>query len=87
MNDAQEEAALVPADSLRGKLVYFLESGITHKGSAEERREEAERLVDEYVHELADGIRAYAAVALGGESEEIYGYVADMIDPAKRRSE
>ena len=85
MNDAQEEAALVPADSLRGKLIYFLESGITYKDTPEERQAEAARLVDEYVHELADGLRAYAAVALSGDPEEIYGYAADMIDPEKRK--
>lgn len=35
----------------------------------------------EHAHELAEKIRAWAAVEVGGEIEEIYGYAADLVDP------
>ncbi|MDX3515907.1 hypothetical protein PV755_44620 [Streptomyces caniscabiei] len=34
-----------------------------------------------HAHESADKIRQWAAVEVGGEIEEIYGYAADLIDP------
>ncbi|MDX2550142.1 hypothetical protein [Streptomyces stelliscabiei] len=39
------------------------------------------KLIDDFAHELAEKIRAWAAVEVGGEIEEIYGYAADLIDP------
>ncbi len=43
--------------------------------------EEAAELLDAFAHELAEQIRGWAAVQVGGEIEEIYGYAADLIDP------
>lgn len=43
--------------------------------------EEAAELIDGFAHELAEKIRGWAAVEVGGEIEEIYGYAADLIDP------
>ena len=34
-----------------------------------------------HAHERAEQIRQWAAVEVGGEIEEIYGYAADLIDP------
>lgn len=46
---------------------------------------EDERIVEaalaEHARELAAKIRQWAAVEVGGEIEEIYGYAADLIDP------
>ena len=43
--------------------------------------DEASALIDAFAHELAEQIRGWAAVQVGGETEEIYGYAADLIDP------
>jgi hypothetical protein len=43
--------------------------------------DEAAGLLDAYAHELAEQIRQRAAVQVGGEIEEIYGYAADLIGP------
>jgi hypothetical protein len=50
---------------------YFIDDWHAHLGA----------LLDAFAHELAEQIRGWAAVQVGGEIEEIYGYAADLIDP------
>lgn len=76
-----------PAESLREKLIYFLEPGITYKKDPAERRAEAGRLVDEYAHELAEQQRAYAEEEWTGSDarmilrRRVARHLADLIDP------
>lgn len=63
--------------SARERLVEALKNpglvGFDEEGAAE--------LIDSFAHELAEQIRQWAAIQVGGEIEEIYGYAADLIDP------
>jgi hypothetical protein len=60
--------------SARDELEHYL----TFSGHGPTKRKE---LIDAFAHELAEQIRGWAAVQVGGEVEEIYGYAADLIDP------
>jgi hypothetical protein len=74
--------AMTPEQSLREKLIYFLEYAPHLKDRApEERRAEAGRMVDAYAHELADTIRAWAEED-GGAPE--YGSIENVLEAADR---
>lgn len=74
-----------PVESLREKLIYFLEPGLAHKKDRAERRAEAGRLVDEFAHELADRARRGVDVL----EEHVGGFqyardvreILDVVDP------
>lgn len=58
----------VPIDPETGHMVMDVEAHVVG-------------LLDAFAHELAEQIRGWAAVQVGGDIEEIYGYAADLIDP------
>jgi hypothetical protein len=74
-----------PAESLREKLIYFLEYAPHLKDrTPEERRAEGARMVDAYAHELAKEQRAYArecGTPLEDGSTVSAGDLIDLIDP------
>lgn len=84
LNSLADEMDNSTAESLRKKLIYFTEVGITYEKDRDRRRAEAARLVDEYVHELAEYQRRVAAGwAADGYAAEADGLRqgADAIDP------
>ena len=81
-----------PAESLREKLIYFLEYAPHLKDrTPEERRAECARMVDEYAHDLAEKQRMWALDYVGDGDDSSYDYTyavtlgaklaADLIDP------
>ena len=74
-----------PAESLREKLIYFLEYAPHLKDrTPEERRAEGARMVDEYAHELAEQQRAWAREPLTDAGAPEYGSVENVIEAADR---
>jgi len=75
---------VTPAESLREKLIYFVENNFLAGRTREESCDIATRVVDEYVHELAEEIRVEGNRRDVVNNElEAMGFLAaaDFIDP------